>query len=266
MSYTAREQSAYDGHPLELYRFSYGDSGLWLFTSADDTVVKEEEKYEPAYVKRNGFTRTGDARKATLEIEVGDSNPVALLFRAGWLVSPLIVTIFRHHYEDNEFSVLWKGRVTGCRWAGSVATLTSDSVSTLFRRAGLRRVYQMNCPHALYGPACRLNQASWANGATADSASGNVVIIPAAAGFPDGYLTGGMLKSGDEYRMIVAHSGSSITMVDAISGLGEGSAVTLWPGCDRSMATCSGRFNNLANYGGLPFLPQKNPFSGDALV
>lgn len=265
MSYTAREQSAHDGHPLELYRFSLGES-QWLYTSADHVVVMGEDEYQPVYIKRGGFTRGGDARKSTLDVEVGATNPVALLFRTGWLAGPMIVTIWRHHYEDAEFSVLWKGRVSWCKWSGSVATLTSDSVFTLFRRAGLRRVYQIGCPHALYSQACGLAAADWEVAGIASTVNGNLVSVAAAAGYANGYFSGGMIKVGDEYRMITAHAGADITLVDAVADLVAGTAVTLWPGCDRSIATCNVRFANVNNYGGLPYLPSKNPFSGDALV
>jgi len=66
--------------------------------------------------------------------------------------------------------------------------------------------------------------------------------------------------------MITAHASGAILMVDSIEGVTEGSTVTLWPGCARTMNACLNKFNNLDNYGGLPFLPSKNPFSGDALV
>lgn len=265
MSYTAREQSAYAGQPLELYRFAMGEE-QWLYTSADREVAMGEDLYQPIYIKRGGFTRGGDTRKSSIEIEVGASNPVALPFRTGWLAQAMIVTAWRHHHEDNEFVMCWKGRITGCKWAGSVATLTSESVFTMFRRAGLRRVYQIGCPHALYGPACRLNADDWDVAGTAAAVSGNVVTVAAAGGYANGYFAGGMLRAGSEYRMIAAHAGNQVTLVDAVAGLAAGTAVTLWPGCDRSTAVCNSRFGNLDNYGGLPFLPSKNPFSGDALV
>jgi uncharacterized phage protein (TIGR02218 family) len=34
-----------------------------------------------------------------------------------------------------------------------------------------------------------------------------------------------------------------------------GDTVTLYAGCDRTMATCNSKFNNLANFGGQPFIP-----------
>ena len=265
MSYAAREQSDYDGHPLELYRFSLGDR-QWLYTSADHEVTFGEDQYQPVYVRRGGFTRGGDARKSTIEVEVAATNPVALLFRNGWLPGVMILTIYRHHHEDADFSVLWKGRVTGCKWSGSVANLSSDSVATLFRRAGLRRVYQVGCPHVLFGAACGLDAAAWDYPGEVSAVSANLVALDGASALGDGYFTGGMLKFGDEYRMIVAHSGNDLTLVDALADLYVGASVTAWPGCARSLAVCKDKFDNLDNYGGLPYLPSKNPFSGDALV
>ena len=265
MSYVEREQSAYAGHPLELYRFAVEDS-KWLYTSADHDVTFGQDKYKPTYIRRGSFTRGGDANKATLDIEVGASNPVALQFRSGWLPSPLIVTVYRHHYEDSEFSVLWKGRVTACKWSGSTATLSTDSVFTLFQRAGLRRAYQVGCPHVLYGAACGLNAANWAAGLAVTAVAGNQLTVPGASGSPGGWFTGGMLQAGADRRMVAWHSGSSIILVGAVAGLSAGMGVTMWPGCGRTVDICNGKFGNLDNYGGLPFLPQKNPFSGDALV
>jgi len=265
MSYVAREQSEYSGHPLELYRFAMGGQ-QWLFTSAAQEVVYGADQYQPVYIRRGGFTRGGDARKSTIDIEVAANNDVAMLFRTGWLSGLLVVTIYRHHHGDSEYSVLWKGRVTGCKWSGSTATLTSDSVFTLFQRAGLRRVYQVGCPHILFGQACGIDASVWQYTNVAAAVNVNQVAMTGASGFAAGYFIGGMLKAGDEYRMIVGHSGDTLTLLDGISGLAIGGSVTAWPGCSRSTATCTGKFNNLDNYGGLPYLPSKNPFSGDALV
>jgi uncharacterized phage protein (TIGR02218 family) len=266
MSFLNREKSPCSGHPIELYRFAMGEK-LWMFTSADHEVeLSDEEKYQPVYIKRGGFIRGGDTRKATLDIEIMDSNPVAMLFRAGWLPQSMIVTVYRRHYEDNESVMLWKGRIINCKWAGSAATLTSEPAYTLFRRAGLRRVYQIGCPHALFGPDCRLDESTWAVSGNVAAIAGNTITVPMTSGFASGYFVAGMIKAGDEYRMITGHEDGQITLLDAVAGLTTGQTITLWPGCDRSTACCTARFNNLDNYGGLPFLPKKNPFSGDALV
>jgi len=35
-----------------------------------------------------------------------------------------------------------------------------------------------------------------------------------------------------------------------------GDTFTAWPGCDKIMATCKNRYNNLINFGGMPYAPQ----------
>jgi len=265
MSYDALESSDYSGHPLELYRFALGNK-LWLFTSADHSVAYGEDTYVPVYIKRTGFTKGGDAKKANLDVEVKGSNSVALPFRDGWLSGIMTISIFRHHKDDVDFSLFWKGRVTSCRWTGAVATLQTESASTMFTRPGLRRKYQVGCPHAHYGPACGLNMDDWKVTAAVSAVEGKVLTLAGIGAYSSGYFLGGMLQRGDDLRMIVAHGAGVVTLVDSISDLAEEDDVYLWPGCPRTMNACLNRFNNLDNYGGLPFLPTKNPFSGDALV
>jgi len=95
---------------------------------------------------------------------------------------------------------------------------------------------------------------------------GNQVVVAGASAYGSGYFTGGMLRAGNEYRMITAHSGDVVVLVDVVAGLAAGAAVTLWPGCPRNLSVCGSRFGNVVNSRRLPYLPSKNPFSGDALV
>jgi len=265
MSYTAIEQSSSSGHPLYLFRFSLGES-LWLYTSADHKVVKEEEEYIPVYIKGGKITRTGDIKKNNIDIEMASTNPVALCFLPGWTGGIMSITVYRHHYEDNEFSVQWKGRVVSCKWSGSSARLNCESTFTIFQRAGLRRVYQPGCPHVLYGPGCNVNSASYRVAGTVAAASGKTVTITGLSGYSAGWFAGGIVKFGNDRRLIIWNSGNNLSVLDAIPNLIVGSAVELWPGCARDMGTCLSKFNNLDNFGGLPFLPNRNPFSGDAIV
>lgn len=265
MSFADYEESDYAGQPQELYRFAMGDS-LWLYTSADQPVFFGEDEYLPCYIKRSGFTKTGDANKASIEIEMAASNDVALMFRTGWLYAIMTITVYRHHFNDVDYLMMWKGRVTACKWSGSVATLTSENAATIFKRAALRRCYQIGCPHALFEEACGVNANTYAVSATVSAVAEQTVTLTGISGFADGYFVGGRLKFENDYRMITAHFGGEITLVDSIFGMSEGSSVTIWPGCARTLNACKTKFNSLDNFGGLPFLPKKNPFSGDALV
>ena len=264
MSYVNYEQSEHNGHPQEIYRFTLGDQS-WLMTSADMEVAWLEDTYTPVYIRRSGFSVVGDARKSTLEIDVSAQNPVALLYRSGWLSGILVVTIFRRHYGDLDYALLWKGRVVAAKWSGSTALLSCDSDFSLFSRAGLRRRYQIGCPHVLYSAQCGVDKAAYRLDSAVASLQGNTITITGAGGQGDGYYLAGMLQVGEHFRLIVAHTGDIITLTDPVPEIVAGLAVTLWPGCDRTMNTCNLKFNNVLNYGGLPFTPLKNPFQ-DSLV
>jgi uncharacterized phage protein (TIGR02218 family) len=92
------------------------------------------------------------------------------------------------------------------------------------------------------------------------------VQVAVAASRPDGYFVGGMLATTAGARMIVGHAGIDLTLVAPMVGLTAGDAVQLYAGCDHTMAHCKDRFGNLDNFGGFPFIPVKNPFTGDAIV
>ena len=76
-----------------------------------------------------------------------------------------------------------------------------------------------------------------------------------------GMLAGGWLQTPSGARhMIVSESTAGVELLYPV-GLAPQTPVELVAGCDHSMPTCAARFDNLANYGGFPFIPTKNPFS-----
>jgi uncharacterized phage protein (TIGR02218 family) len=267
MSFLAREQSKHDSRPIELYRFSMNDQE-WLYTSSDHVITLEDKQYIPIYISRGSFTRSGDINKSTLEITVSASEDITFGFRSGWLPSIMTVTISRFHYRDaaTESIMIWKGRVTGCKWGDSTAVLSSDSAFTILKRLGLRRIYQVGCPHVLFGEQCGVNPNAYVMTPTISTVNGQNIVLSSVGGAPDGYLTGGVLSIGPVTMMIIAHVGTSITLLDSVPEAVVGIGVQVWPGCNRTLATCHASFTNEHNYGGLPFLPVDNPFSGDALV
>jgi len=42
--------------------------------------------------------------------------------------------------------------------------------------------------------------------------------------------------------------------------------VDLAPGCDLRAATCAAKFGNLANFGGFPEIPGRNPLGGGSMA
>lgn len=291
MTYSLIETSRQGGRPVYLYLIVQG-AQEWALTTSARPMTFGGAVYQPSPISHSEPKQTNELSKdgVALTLPVGDDLASQFLGYSPDQVTS--VTIFRLHYDDPdaEAIVFWKGRVASSKASGGKATIQCESIFTSLRRPGLRARYQRTCRHALYGKGCGANPEAFALIATpsALSASGVVVTVPEAASYPSGYFFGGMLRASDaSLRLIVGHSGQEITIsrpirqlsqdfVDAgvlgagyganYGGLYGGLGVTIYPGCDRSTTVCAGRFGNLDNYGGFPFIPTKNPFGGSSIV
>lgn len=266
MSYAAREASVFEGQPVELYRFTAGLQ-VWTYTSAEAEHLYNAERYRPAQVERDGVELSDELARAQLRITLPRDNPVPLLWRAGPPDGLVGLTIFRFHLgTPSDVATVWKGRVAAVEWQGSEAALTGEPVYSSLARPMLRQRFQRLCRHALYDGGCGLARELWADVATVSSVSGDLVSI-ATTSRPSGWFTGGYVqRANGQRRMIRAHSGVSLTLLSAAPGLTPGEAVQLFAGCDHTHDTCDTKFSNANNFGGFPFVPNKNPFGSGGIL
>ena len=119
---------------------------------------------------------------------------------------------------------------------------------------------QPGCTNTLFDPRCGLQKAGFANNLTVQGGS-TVNKIITASPQPDTYFDNGQL---------VFTSGPNSGLVKAIRQFfggvmffnsplpfspNAGDAFTAYPGCDKTQATCTVKFNNLANFEGFPYVP-----------
>lgn len=123
-----------------------------------------------------------------------------------------------------------------------------------------KNVYQTGCIHTLYDAGCGTSRAAQARAGTVaagSSASSVLCGLTQAAGFFDrGYLeftAGAMLGVRRTIKRSVP--GSLVLLLPLPSVPAVGDAFSAYPGCDKSIATCSTKFANLANFRGYPFVP-----------
>lgn len=265
MTYTTVEQSVAGGRPVELYRFAQG-TRRWCYTSGQEPVDYRSETYMPLTLTRSAIEQTNEIPRSGLEITLPRDCPVATLFLAAPPEGIVSVTLYRGHPPDPEFVTYWKGRVSAARFSGSTGQLSCEPIATSLQRIGLRARYQLLCRHVLYSPSCGALRERFRVDGVVTQVSGTQVTVAAAAGLPDGYFTAGMLATAAGLRLITAHHASELTLTAPLIGLAVGDAVGLFAGCDHSKEQCASRFDNLDHFGGFPFIPVKNPFSGDAIV
>jgi len=265
MTFASIESSAQSGRPVELYDFSIG-AAHYRYTSADGDVSYGGNAYSAAPIARNAIEATAETARLALEITCDRSLGVLTLFSTMPPEEIVAVTVRRLHAGDGEAVTLWIGRVLNVTWNPSSAAIHCESVYTSLKRSGLRRIYQKACPHVVYGVGCTLNRASFVATKTVSTVSG-VTLTIASIGVADGYYAGGYLEwerttGVFDRRAIRSQVGGAVVISFPIPGLAASAAVQLYPGCDHTLTTCTTKFSNQLNYGGMPYFPEKNPFSG----
>lgn len=261
----------------ELYRFAeQGSAEVWTYTSGDQVVSYNAgsgaEDYEPVSIGRSEVESRNELARANLDVQVSLTNPAALRWLADNGENIVSLTIFEKD-RLGAVSVVWKGRLAGVIPGMDSITLKFESIFTSLRRPGLRARYQRSCRHALYGRGCNLDPEDFADVGTVTALDGTVVTVTEADAQPDGYYTGGMLRSPDGIlSYIINHVGPALLLQRASYSLTQAAedgfpfAVTIYPGCAHDRATCNTKFDNLLNYGGFDFIPQKNPMGGSSIV
>lgn len=269
-TYESSEKSIANSQPIELYEFVRG-SNRYLYTSNQKDVLFNSSIYTAIPLERNQLESSGELGRAGLTI----TAPRDLSFVTEYLISPpsevTLVTIKRKHRgaADIDATIIWMGRLLNLNWEDSTVKLECEPVFTSIRRLGLRKQFSRSCSHALYGAKCGVNNTAFKATGAVLTITGNVVTVGVAGAKPDNYYSGGyaeyLYKGRIEKKMILRQMGTSVTLGAVPAGLVGGGDITLYAGCDHTLATCNSKYNNKLNYGGFPWIPTKNPFANLAL-
>lgn len=266
MTFNTYETSLQDASPVELYRFAVGNKNYY-FTSSDMNYTHQATEYLSRSIERTNIDLTLNREKALVELTVPRDFEIAELYRAYAPTSPVVVSILKVHENDpdQEAQLIWKGEVSGVKWMDVKAKISLQSITAKLKRNGLRRIYQRTCPHVLYGNKCGVDKSLFRTTTNLTIVSNNVITSDDFSAQPDGYYSGGWVEFINELgildrRYIVDHVGSNITLDYPSVALTAGLQVSTFAGCARNLDDCQNKFNNLTNYGGQPFIPNRNPF------
>lgn len=269
MTFSAIETSRQKGEPVTLYLFAYSETGRFAYTDAEQPIDYDGITYEPIPIMRDGIASSGTLDKSALAIRMPRDVELSELFRV-YPPSQVVTLVIRQgHLSDKpepEFLVVWSGRVLSAGREGDECVVSGEPVSSSLRRAGLRRHYQLGCPHVLYGPQCRADRAASSVTATVASIAGTAITLSAgwngafsAVKFTQGLVEWQNASGGTERRKILSVSGNTLLLGGLPRDLEAGETVTALLGCNHQMSDCADLFNNIHNFGGCPWIPTVNP-------
>jgi hypothetical protein len=268
VSYELIEASVYDGDIVELYEFTLGTT-VWRFTSASTDYTYAGNEYISYTIDRTKNERTGEMNRVKTQIYMDGNNPIVLLFVQSQPRNQIGVRVFAGHRGDDDFRLQFSGRVLNCKWSGNrSAELTCEPEMTSWRRPSLKVSFSKNCPYVVYSSKCRAPRNSV--GGTIKYISGLNIYVEPNIAITAGRLIGGIISEGINSRTITSHTngtylGDSVVMLTItaqISGAIVGYPVALLIGCNHSTTACKDWHDNIDNFGGEPYTPEKNPFVG----
>ena len=238
-----------------------------------------------------------DKLVASLDLQDDSCTFTARWFAGGpwenWLPGQLAargyLTIYRADFApDGTFSnlrALWKGELGTPTRDGPAISQKVIGANALFARRAPRQLMSPTCGTNLFRPRCGLALSDWTFNGTISACSGASVTIADitranGAGLPTGFaaadwfalgwlgwmglaattgVTNLPLRAGVVTSAAIDGTGHVVCTLDRAPGLSVGRVVTLVPGCDRQLTTCSAKFANLANNRGFPFMPAVAP-------
>jgi uncharacterized phage protein (TIGR02218 family) len=267
MTYSEKELSVFDSEPIELYTFQFS-GGTWRYNNSDSDVISGGQNFTSLNIKRLAIEENQDRSRAPQTIVMPGDTAFVVPYRASPPNGVVQLILQRYHRDDSEVRIIWQGRVVNVKFMndGVEAEVRCEPVFTSLVRPALRRLYQRACSHVLYGTECKVVRTIFETNATLQSVSGNIISSGTFALQVDGFYNGGYVEwsqSGiTQRRFIISHTSDAITVSLPFDGIPGNATVKLYPGCDHTLNHCINKFNNVDNYGGQPFFPNKNPMGG----
>lgn len=275
MAFDTFEESAAGGEIVELYLFVYGtgETEFYAYTNHTEAItLADGVTYEPVPVIRDSIETNGTLDRSAIKITTDVGTDLAELFRV-YPPSSVVTLVIRHGHlgdVDEEFVVVWAGRIVAASREHGEMVMSGEPVSTSMRRPGLRRHYQVGCPHQLYGPQCQANKTAATVASTVSAIAGATVTLPggwngafAAEKFLGGLLEWETAGGSTARRTILRITGNVLSLSGIPSELAITAAVDVVLGCNHKAfaaqaGDCQPLHDNIVNYGGFLWIPLKN--------
>ena len=260
----------------ELYDITLADGTQLHYTTFDRSLMVGGTTYlaGPPTFKRGTVEEVlGLSKVGTLSLEI-HANPTDLISGV-----PVLQKIVRGDFDKAALTVrrlfmdsTLTQQGTVIRFVGNIGDLdqVSRTVAKFTCKSKVedlniqlpRKILQPTCIHTLFDSGCSLNKSSFAvNGTVQTGSTVNKLITNLTQA--DSYFDNGQLvfNSGANSGRVVAvkqylNAGGTVYFVVPLPAPpGAGDTFTVYPGCDKTQATCTSKFSNLANFGGFPYVP-----------
>ncbi len=240
----------------ELYLFTDGATN-YAFTPTLLSKTLNSITYIPTIIKRDEIILTNNFAKSNVKFHFNKGNTFALLMVNTFAERIITIKI----YKDN--LIYWQGAVENVSIEPTEIAIDCTSLYNNIRRRSGGPTLAMPCWKTIYDQNCTVLEADFDSVYSGVTANRNTITISSLTE-TSGFFNNGIAKMGGQIRRIVLHTGTTITLAEAFTGVLTGS-ITLLPGCNLTQANCT-LFNNLNNFGGFAYIAPKDPFGSTGLL
>jgi uncharacterized phage protein (TIGR02218 family) len=257
----------------DLYSFGLSNGVVLRYTTADIDLYYDGNTYKSSglAIKRNSLKVSIGIEVDTLDLEViPDDSIVCNGMTFGQLTTKglldrALVKLERAFMTDWGMPVVgtvtqylgWVGDIDGGRTKFSVKV---KSILELLNIKMPRNIVQASCSNTLFDTCCGLDREAYAiSGVTGVSSNSSLIQISVSR--PTGYFDLGVIEytsglNAGIKRTIRTHAGSQVLVILPFPNTpAVGDTFKLYPGCDKTKATCQNKFNNLGGFRGCPYVP-----------
>lgn len=272
------------GNIAELYQLA--KSGVtYYYTSHNEDVVHDDITYYSRVIQRGDIASQFSSMAVTCKIS-GSIEGAFSIFVDSVPVSDVRLTITAKILATGETQQIFKGQLVTYSIAGYKCSASfQNRGATLVKEVVPKTRYQGPCNNALFDANCSLAPNDYRLTASviytsddqADLSLREIVVDDGAPDSfgenvtdkPDAYFIAGTVMFNGHYRDIsgsVAYGATGyiklLLQYPFPEGVIEaGTAIYVWPGCNKSVSHCASRFNNMLHYSGFPYMPNVQPSS-----
>ena len=154
------------------------------------------------------------------------------------------------------------GRVAAVDVMRNQAVVSVNSWLDQFKLMMPRNLWQAACRWTLFDAGCTLSQGAFAVSGAAQAATTQSQIVTSGLAKPAGWFQFGQvtmtsgLNNGFR-RMVKSFDGTTMLLIAPFPfTVAAGDAFTAYPGCDKTLQTCTNKFSNAINFGGEDLIPK----------
>lgn len=260
-TYDVYEESSAQGSVVELYTLAMGSTIYRMHTSIEPVINSAGDDFFLVSVSRGNIS-TG---QEYLEIALPGDHLFSLQFTTIAPGQTATLTIQSYHRgAPADVRVIYKGVVRSVAFTENAANsaLSVVPLTAAFKKDIPERTFQASCNNVLFDPDCKVSAGSFSFTDDVTAIVDNVVTVAGletAKG--DGWSTSGYVAYGVlDYRLILEQDGDDLVLVLPFHEAVLGNNVTVYAGCDHTIATCDSKFSAADDFGGCPYVPTKNIF------